>query len=279
MPNTLTIGTVTGVTIFVDTGVQESEDGYGGPSASVIYMCPYEKRYDLVRALKPQASGVGTSITRTLPHAYPPSPNLYCVSVGPIEGIKPRRDSTGWLTYEEAKVPVTYGVPLVQFGSGTPGTGGIDPSGQPWTRTAINVSAEVVKPPHGAYYYVPSGPLIEDGSFGIMVPNMEITIHRSMMPFIPIYEMAGLAGKVNNAPYRLGNYSFERGTLLFAAGPAESAIDPAGNLVFDVSYKFLWRPFEWNKTINKSGNLVYLNTAQNGSGLFPFTYADFTLLP
>jgi hypothetical protein len=279
MPITLTIGDVTGVTLKVDSGVQEAQDFYGGPSARVTYMCPYNKRYDLGRALMGTSVSVGASITRTLPHQYPPSSNMYCIGIDNIEGIKPKRDETGWMTFEVACVTATYGVPVHQFTDGNPGNGNIDPSGKAWTRTTGNVSAEVVRPPHGTYYYVPSGGQIEDGTFGITIPNLELTLTRVMMPFVPLAQMMFLAGKVNNAPYRIGNQSFARGCLLFAAGPFDSAIDPLAGLVFEVQYKFLARPFEWNKTINKSGDFVLMNTVQDGSGQFPFTYADFTLLP
>jgi hypothetical protein len=287
MPSTsphLTIGGVDCTIRLDDLGDRAIVEGIGedgSPTASVHFKCSYADRYTLFRAMKGTSVKNGTQIVRTIPYQYPPSPNLYCLSISDVTGIKPRTTSTGWVIFEYAVFTANFGVPKYQYDLNAPG-GQNDPSGQPWTTTKFKVSAEVVSPPGGAFYIgpFPGASLAEESAIGIIRANCEVSITRRFVPYVPLDAVMGLvAGAVNSEPITFSDHVFPIGTLLFAGLESEPSNDPAGNPTQELHYTYLGKDDDWNKVISKDGSLQFLNTAADGSGQGPYAYLDFSILP
>lgn len=274
--------TINGVSagIVIDSGVRESQPE-SGAEATVVFQCTYSQRYDLVKGLLPRAYVSGTSIIRVKPYAYPPSPNLYCSAVSNIEGIGPYTDAAGWLQFKEARVTAEFKLPQWNFdASSDPALGG-DPSGQPWTTTTCEVSAEILKVPGSGYVLMGSGEPLDEQVRGIMLPQVAIRMKRHLMPIVPLSQLITVGGCVNSATIKFANYTFPRGCLLCMGGTSEQAVDTTGAVVQEVEYILMGRPrgIEWNAFPGSDGTWRLANTISDGSGSYPYPYANLSSLP
>lgn len=271
--------------IFEDgtgNGVTESVDA-DGPRANVLFKVDYATRYEFLKRLGGYSEYTGGTVVRHNPFAYPPSPNMYCFGIGDIKGIKPRRQSLGgWLDYELAIVPAIFTVPKWSFDLQTDPNGNpndpTDLSGQPWTTTDIRVNGEVFTPPGGTYYYIAGfGPKmpVEDSTVGIIKCHAEISIKRHWLPYIPIDEAMTYLGTVNKTAVSFGNRVFLKGTLLFAGFGATKTIDTIGNITNDVTYTVLAKTEDWNEFTGRDGSQYLINSSDDGSGSYPYSYVDF----
>lgn len=274
--------TINGVVcgIHSDSGVVEGQPD-SGPEATVVYQCPYSQRYDLLKGLMPQAYYSG-GFVRPMPHAYPPSPNLYCLGVPEIRGVAPWTDEAGWLQYRMAHVTADYRVPQYQMGAASdPGSGGVDPSGQPWTTTTFDVNAEIVKLPGSGYVLVPSGEPLDEQVRGLPLANVGIRMKRHWVPRIPLALVIEFASCCNSHPMKFADYLFPPGTLLFMGIGSQQQVDVAGRVVSEMDYILMGRAqgIEWNAFPASDGTWKLANTAADGSGYFPFPYKDLRMLP
>lgn len=267
--------------IVADSGVREAQPETGA-EATVVFQCPYHQRYDLVRGLLPKAVATNDIFVRTIPFAYPPSPNLYCQAVPSIEGVSPWTDDAGWLQYDFARVTAEFRVPQYQFGAPSdPGSGGVDPSGQPWTTTTFEVSAETIKLPGSGYVLVGTGEPLNEQVVGIRLPQVAIRMKRHWVPLIPLAQMMNLAGCVNSVAIKFANYTFPVGTLLYMGGPTDQSIDTAAGVVSELEHILIGRPrgIDWNAFPSRDGTWRRANTNAAGTGSWPFPYADLRTLP
>ena len=284
MPTTLTIGGVSCTIALEDLGdsaIVESVSQDGGPEANVVFRCAYGDRYTLARALLGTSVAVGRTIVRTLPFAYPPSPNLYCLAIPEIKGIKPRRDATGWVYYQLAQLTAQFGRPKYDY-TATAADGQNDPSGHAWTTTRVKVSAEVLTPPDGAFYigpFSPNGKKVEEASVGIVRANCEVAVTRHFLPFVPLDEVMSLIGSTNLYPIQFSNHVFQQGCLLLVGCDTTPNTDPASNHTQEVTYTFLGKSNDWNQFIAKDGSLQFLNSRIDNTGTTPYSYQDFSILP
>jgi len=254
-----------------------------GPEAVVTFQCAYAQRYTLIKALLGTSAVVGVApaqaTVRTLAYAYPPSPNLVCVAIGDIRGLKPSTDASGWVQYKYARFAAIFRRPRWQFDTPPAPSGQNDPSGQPWTTTRFRASAETYTPPGGQYYYETggnAGQKVEESSIGVVRPRVEVQLVRHWMPYAPLSFAVNGLGKVNLNPITIADYTFAKGYLLFSAIDSEKAADTLGNITFEWTYTFLGNvDAEWNQFQDGKGAWVYINTAANGSGNRPFSYYDF----
>jgi hypothetical protein len=251
------------------------------PTATVRMKCPYNVRYTLFAALKGTSIAIGRAIVRTPPFAYPPSTNLSCHSITDVKMIKPQTVGsgplTGWVTGVWCTFTANFSVLRYDLT-----VGGGDPSGKAYTTTTIKVSAEVLTPPDGAFYIgpFPSTKKVEEGSLGIIRANCEINMKRVFVPYVPLdAAMTLMKGCVNSIPMQFADRVFLPGCLLFAGFDASPVDDPSGGRTFDLNYVLMGKSDDWNKFISTDGSLQFLNTAANGSGDGPYTYADLTVLP
>jgi hypothetical protein len=155
----------------------------------------------------------GDGFTRTPPFQHPDNPQMYCMGVPDIRGIKPYVDETGWLRYRLGQVTATFGVPTWQYFDNDP-SGNNDPSGQAWTRTKFRESAEVFQPPFGSFFIGPftggTGTLINEATIGVVRPRVEISMSRLLVAMIPLNDSMDLIGTVNDETIQFGDYVFKR---------------------------------------------------------------------
>ncbi len=271
----LTIGGVD-AEIALDGGIREAQP-YDGPRAHVTYACDWADRYSLVNALLPNG--------RNLPHAYPPSPNLYAMECTGIHGIGPGRDSAGWMTYKRARVGIEYRVPTWRFGFGAvggpfnptidPATPGVDPSGQAWTTTTVEVGGEVVKTPEGSYTLF-NGEPIEDSATGVIFPSITIRVRRHYVLVVPISYVEARVGGVNSEPIKIGNKVFGVGSLMLGGMTSDTVIDTVGQLASSVEYTLAarGRGLDWNQFLGKDGAWHFASTTGDSGGDPPYPYVD-----
>lgn len=256
-----------------------------GPEATVLYKCPYLQRYQLIKGLIGSAVYSGGKVVRTLPTAYLPSSNLYCMEIGEIRGMAPVRDlSTNWLIYRDAIVPAIYRVPPYSFqdlanSAYYPADSQVDPSGKGWTTTTVSMEGEVFTPPNGSYQWVGGkfdGKPVPNGAVGLIESKFAFEFRRHMLPLLPLKAVRQYRGSVNSVAITIGDDTFPVGTLLFVGFEAEPSFDPLGNMIQEVVYKVLGADRDWNYFLDPGGN--WRQIIQQGTGgtpVYPFPYMDF----
>lgn len=273
-------------------GIRESWPSEG-PRATVHYLCAWSKRYQLMAALRGGVAG----FVRVIPHQYPTSPNLICLSIGEVEGLKGRRDSNNWATYESAIIPAEYGIPAWDTVASAPDEPQSDPSGKAFTKTKMRASAEVFQPPLGAYYWKDGpdvGKKLNDSQIGIIRPRVEIQMTRLFAPFVPLDFARAYLGMLNDKPVYIADTIFQRGTLMLAAFDAGDGSDDgsgAGSLegkTFELQYTFVGNGYvddgsgtstliapDWNQYLGSDGKWHFITTKSDGTGSTPYFYADY----
>jgi hypothetical protein len=276
-------------------GIEESWPEGQPARVSVAYKVPWADRYRFITGLR---GGVSAGAV-VLPHAYPPSPNLVCVGIGQIRGIKPKL-SGGFLAYEDAIVPAEYGVPPFDFTGGVGGEGGggggvADPSGKAFTSTTWSITSEMFQPPVGSYYWEagPSdGSVVapSDATLGLFRTRIEFQLRRSWLTTPQIYGALYYAGTVNASPVRIGDFTFARGTLWLAglgggSERTESIDGRSGEQTYTlVGSGLVWNAavaansgtqVEWNQFMASDGKFYYVNDKADGTGSRPYTYTEY----
>jgi hypothetical protein len=236
--------------VMADSGISESVDPQGGPSATVKFKVLWENHYQFVRDLIGTSVASGAAIVRTVPFQYPASPNLYCLSIPSIEGHgKPFLSSFfpadgSWIARKYAFVTAQFGVaPYSYDDSG--------PYGEPWTTITFGSAGESQTLPDTVYKFSNGTPT--QTPVGLLIPSTEITIKRFKMPYSPLEQVTALVGKVNLTPVTLVDTTFDAGTLLFLGGNDEIGIDSIGNVTIDVEYRMSFRPINWNFYLHPNG--------------------------
>jgi hypothetical protein len=297
MPSPTPTFPVNGVPVSIYIGDGDGADAVreqvtqDGAQATVVFKCPWNERYAVVAGLLGGVTSKNGVLSRTPPATYPPSPNLFCTSITDIHGIKPMRDDTnaqglpGWLTYEWAVITAVFSRPTWQAIENQEGQApqSSDPSGIVYATTRFKVSTEVFSPPIGAYYWQGGNhqnQAVEGATVTEMRPRVEISITRHMMPFVPLTAAQALIGGLNNAPWFMADYGFPRGSVLFTGFNSEPKADPATQVTtWDLEMTFLANSrLDWNKFLDPDGSYQFINTAQDGSGTFPFPYVDFSVI-
>jgi hypothetical protein len=263
--------------------IVEKIPGTEPPSASVIFTCDWDQRFQLARGLAGAVSGRIGSIARTPPFAYPDIPQLRCVSIDEMRMIAPTvRLADGWPTAKRCQLTATFGVFPWGFDSSDPASQN-DPSGQPWTTTKFKVSAEVIQPKSGTYAWTAgpdSGKPVPDAELGVMRPRVEISMTRHWMPVVPLLATLTYIGTTNIDPVTIGDTTFVKGSLLLAGVNTEVATDTLGNRTQEVEYVLLGQAIDFNKLLGSDGLFYLVNSKPDGSGNYPFPYSSFwTNLP
>lgn len=255
-------------TVMIDDGIQESNPP-DGPRATVKFKCLWDQRYQMVRDLVGTWVVSGSSVVRTPPYRYPESPNLICTSIDLIEPFGkpyiPAGFALPWIAKKYAVITAGFTVP-----TWTPD----GPSA--YSTIQFGASGEFLTLPETTYRFsdgTPTGTPI-----GLLVPQMEISVTRHRMPTVPVSQMFGLQGKINNAAYSISGYSFAAGTLLFMPGASTIEADTAGTLSYACEYKFIARTFNWNYYLHPNRTTGFAEVT-DGSGNKPYSAGDFSTLP
>jgi len=272
-------------TIVVDSGVHQSGIHEGapkeGPWAEVKFRCYWDDRFILCTELMGTWTVAGRTVIRTPAFVYPAAPQLFCtdiVDISPMgKPIIPRLLTLPWLSRQLATVTARFSIPgYTQDGS--------DQSGRAYTEISINTSGEFLTLPNTTYYFADGTPT--GTPIGFMMPQIDFTISRHKMPFIPDAEMALMCGKVNGSPFAISrSFTAETGTALFMPG----SVQPDGNVQaffyevgypfsYVVEYHFLYRPIPWNFYLHPNRTSGF-QIVTDGNGAPPYQSGDFTTLP
>lgn len=261
-------------TCLDDQGIQESIDPEAGPQATARLVCSWDDHYRFMAEWIGTSKKQGSAIIRTYPLAYPPAPasNLYARSISDVQMLGQRKTlANGWLVRNQVIVTIQFGI--LPY-SGAQGQGGI--TGQPYTTVTFGVSGEFLTLPESTYRFGDNTPT--NSPIGKVIPQIQINIRRYQLPYLPVAEMAGLAGKVNSLPVQIGNYSFPPGTLLFSGGPSEFTMDSIGTFTNQIDYAIIYRSIPWNYYLHPNRTSGF-SLVTDGNGNPPYDSGDFNILP
>lgn len=259
-------------TIMIDEGIQESNPETG-PEARVKFKCLWSDHYALVQSLLGyQVSAPPSNIVYTGPYSYPPSPQLLCTSIERIQGLgKPlpffNQNAAGlpWIAPKKAIVTAVFRRPQWQ-GFNTGGFFSIGFAG----------GGEFLTIPETTYRFADGTPT--NTPIGILIPQAEITVTRYRMGFLPDVQMIAATGKINANLFKIGWTTYTPGSLLFMPGNSTVDADVTGQITYQVEYKFMFRPIEWNKFFHPNRTTGFA-TVTDGNGNPPYQSANFDLLP
>lgn len=246
----------------------------GQPVATVTFTCLAGDHYQLIRDLIGYSVASGLSIIRTYPFAYPPSPNLIATAIESVEFYGAPTQIAGvalpWLWKQKCRVRCRFELPLwFQNGAG-------DPSGQPYTTTSFQASADVLTLPDSTYHFPSGWPTVTP--VGIKIPKATITMERHNMPYAPVQQVFPIIGNVNSAPVTIGGYACATGTLLFVGFGASPQADTLGNIVWNTQYVFEFRARPWNQFLSPNPTEGWA-VPVDGNGNPVFSSSDLSTLP
>jgi hypothetical protein len=262
-------------TVMCDSGLSESVGEDGGPTATVKMKCLWDDHYQIIRDLCGVATGSQGNIVREPPFRYPPAPALVAQSIPSIEGLgKPFLSGFfpmdgRWITRKYAVMTVVFGQPKYDYD-------GAGQFGQPYTTVSFGVSGEHQTMPNSVYRFADG--TVTTTPIGRMIPSMQISVTRHMLPYSPLGEIATLMGNINSDPYEIAGHAFAAGTLLFEGGDDNIEVDSVGNVTITVSYKFVFRPIPWNYYLSPKRTTGYA-LVTDGSGNPVYQSGDFSSLP
>ena len=253
--------------------VTEEVDSEVGLVATVPFQCRYADRFEVYKGLAGGTFYAGGVVVRYLPFAYPPSPSLYCMGISGGRGVK-LASSEGWPAWKLWQFQAKFQTPAWGIENGDN-----DPSGEPWTTTRVRVSAEVTEVPLGTFLWTSgsqSGQQVPESGLGILVPRNEISMTRHWVPYVPLADVNGYIGTLNNSPIVMSDYTYPKGYVLFAGFNATESVDTLGNRTYEIEYVLLGSTtHDWNKLLAKDMVYRYVNTAADASGSYPFGYSEF----
>lgn len=286
MPDSLNVGGVE-CYVLIEGGMSLGVTGEG-PTASVVLQCLWDDWFKVLQGLAGGSSAdENGAITYTAPYLLPVFGGLIALGVPEIAGVgKPRRDADGLPAWQFAQIKTQFGVPRYSFDAG-PGGGegwtgyepGVDISGRPYTTTRVRVNSDIMVPPGGALFFTDgtqAGQPIEDSQAGLPIPNIEISMTRHMMPYVPLSQAKSLIGTVNETDVYLGGVKFDPGYVLFAGFNSSREILFTGAWSNEVEYIILAQAIHsWNQILDRAGRWSLINTKSDGSGDPAFKTSDF----
>lgn len=281
MAFTYPVGTPSTITLSVpysimwDSGIWESNPAEG-PKAVVKFKCLWDDHYTMVQELMGLWVGKPpSSIVYTLPFSYPPSPNLICTNVTSIEPFgRPwviasnylnQTIGLPWIARKRAIITAEFTVPPYRALQ----EGGF------WS-LSIDTGGEFLTLPDITYRFADGTPT--GTPVGFFLPQVEITVTRYKMPFIPDQVMIPLTGSINGYPFQIGYNIYPPYSLMFMPGHTEVESDVLGNLTYTTQYKFMYRPVNWQFEF-KPDRTTGFALVTDGNGNPKFKVMDFGILP
>jgi hypothetical protein len=218
----------------------------------------------------------GITVTRGVPHAFPTSPNLYCVSATVVQGLGdlirnvdslPGYDGGALIAAEYRPPPWNFSGgdnPNHNFDAATPiawATQELDFSSQSFTLPNSKLKFTATNDPTDVYV-----------KFEIPITIMTLTYQK--MPYLPMGVIGNLSGRVNNATF-LGKPAE---TVLFKGAKTGREFNTDGTVVQRVSLTFEARhaDFPWNSL--PSGDDVTFRPVTDKNGAKMYKTADFSPL-
>jgi hypothetical protein len=260
-------------------GYRESWSNDGTAEVVRILECAWKDRKLFVRAM---LGGVTTGINRIPPDVHPDyslkslatgGGGLVATNVELIAGIgvPAAGGSGGMISYDRARFAVTY--KAVPYNV----SGGVQTNELTADRYIIrktNYAIESLVVPGQGLKFSSDGTKINE-QMTLLMPTQEITYTWVMAPKVPYSAINNCIGKVNHAAF---DNRYEAETLLMVAPDIEPYWHPAQEaIVWNVTYKWIYRATGWNKFYRKSTN-QFESVVGVASGAKPYQTADFTTL-
>jgi hypothetical protein len=257
---------------YGDDGIMETVPETG-PEARIKFKCLWSDHYALAQGLLGyQVSTPPSNIVYTGPYSYPPSPQLLCVAIERIEQIGKylpffNQNAAGlpWIARKKAIVTAVFRRPQRQ---------GFTTSG--YYSFSFAGGGEFLTLPETTYRFGDGTPT--NTPIGRLIPQAEITVTRYKMGFLPDKYMIQCTGNLNNAPYTIGYNTYATGSLLFMPGNSTFDADSLGNLTYQVEYKFMFRPINWNYYLHPNRTTGFA-IVTDGNGNPPYPSTSFEILP
>jgi hypothetical protein len=274
----LTVQTEVGPVVLKELydGFQKGISG-GGPWIREKYLCPdwslADKVCNAALGLTYGVGGINGTIIRQAPIFHPASTNLFCMDVGPVEGFGSPIVNGGNVRYEQAIIPMSFGVPMFQLG-GSLNT--IDPYNNlnftqdiyPFCTQSIDYDSEEYTM-EGYWRYASSAPSAVAGkiitgshtTISLPVAAMTITVHR--VPYWPGPLLFTLLKKVNLYQF----FGQPTGTVLFDKVRTNRVVNSDGTQTLDVEMVFRWRRVPWYTVPDPSAPDNWITFSSDGSTL------------
>lgn len=254
-------------------GSQEQLD-LGSIKAQKKYLIAWSDRWqfakDVAGTSKKVDAALGT-IVRAVPLQYPDYPTLYASGLMMEATGRSTCNGAGNSIYTHCICTVTFSTP--DFDYENPGT-----YGKAYQTISIAMSADIMT--------LPSRPLVFDTLYsgnpvkptespGLVYPKAEITIVSHQIPELPLDIVFSMIGKLNNAVF-LG---CAIGTVLFVGANQNRQRTSAGDKAWEVEYKFIYRPVDWNKFYSPAPGVGFDFLKDSVTGNYMYNYGNFDLLP
>ena len=136
-------------------------------------------------------------------------------------------------------------------------------------------ATEALTMKRGLYWSDGSGPISkEDVEPFILLPLVQLTLSGKTDKISKV-NLLGTAGKVNAKAVTIKGYSYPTETLLFEGADLDDGNPPdSDTTVWNLTYKFVHRPTNWNKYFNPAlGSFRYVDDMNNAP---PYTLAQFS---
>jgi hypothetical protein len=261
-------------------GYRESWSNDGTAEAVRILECDWLARGQFIKAM---LGGVTEGINRIPPDVHPDytlkslgaggGGGLVATNVELIAGIGVPNDDGpgGMISYDRARFAVTYkAVPYNITG----GTQKNELEADRYIIRKTNYAIESLTIPGQGLKFEDTSAKINE-QLSILMPTQEITYTWVMAPHVPYDAISQCIGKVNASTF---DNRYEYDTLLMVAPEIEPYWHPAQEvIVWNITYKWLYRATGWNYFYRKDKNAFY-KAVGVASGQTPYQTADFKIL-
>jgi hypothetical protein len=223
--------------------------------------CAYSEAYELALQLKGKTVTEGENVVVYKPDVFPLNEEAVVQSVS-------MQDFDELKTY--AILTVSYAVPDYNTDDGDEDS---------FASETIEPAAEFITIPNRKLYWSDGEQLKGDEAPGCLIQMLTWAYTRYRMTDIPS-EVLSLVGKINDSSInsrKLG-LTFPAGTLLYQ--PPHLQTEVTGKTeVWQVGFKFVYRPQGWNKFPRRGQSLTFESIYNSGSSqVKPYAEADFSPL-
>ena len=253
--------------------LRESFSPEGGFEVERALKCDWDDRLDLARELLGHVQTVGGQTIYTQPHRYPDFETAIAdsVSIAPFgRNVSATSGSDPINDYESAVLGVHYAVPENQ-----------DPTGQGLVTESIEGAAEFITVPHEDLHWDNgTGALLKaDEAPGQLIKMLEWVFVLHHVTNIPseVFDLVGRCNSTAITSVVLGK-EFGVETLLYNPPSLRREITTDGVGAWELTFRFTWRPGEWNK-FPRAGKSVMEHIYLSGGGIYrPYPTANLSVL-
>lgn len=249
----------------------------GGPYVIAhYYFDEFVDSNSVLDQLKGTVVKIGEGTFRSLPHAHPQYPWLFCVAARCLGVGEPRLNPSGYPDYKGGfAIEAEY---RAGVGEAIPAPGGnesdhqIDPA-EPilWCTQDLDFGTEAVIIPHHSYYWAAAGGLA-DVPLKIEIPIVTMTLTYHRLPYLPMAKIRGKVGFVNDAPLLGCNAE----TILFPGAKTIRDVSSDGSITQKVQVVTKYKPTGWNRFLRKDA-LVW-DELVDSAGNKPYKSTDLSVV-